>query len=104
MQYCRSLAEAQSAAEEISAALSDSARRKGAEAYLVTNAYLLRLDAHRSCVRDWSGILFETKLKAETEAKARKDIAESPTAWPGRPKKRMTKDKTQLTFVLFFSY
>ena len=51
----------------------------------MTNAYLLRLDAHRSCVRDWSGILFETKLEAETEAKARKDIAESPTAEPERP-------------------
>ena len=32
------------------------------------------------CVRDWSGILLEPKLEAETEAEARKDIAESPTA------------------------
>ena len=40
-----------------------------------------------SCVRDWSGILFET------EAEARKDIAESPTAEPERPEKGLkTKD------------
>ena len=41
---------------------------------------------------------------ASFRSEAVKDTAESPTAWPGRPKKRMTKDKSQLTFVLFFSY
>ncbi|MBO5853473.1 MAG: hypothetical protein J6Q61_01915 [Bacteroidales bacterium] len=30
------------------------------------------------------------KLEAETEAEARKDIAESPTAEPERPKKKKT--------------
>ena len=35
-------------------------------------------------VRDWSGILLET----EAEAEARKDIAESPTAIAGTPRKK----------------
>ena len=35
----------------------------------------------KKSVRDWSGILLET----EAEAKARKDIAESPTAIAGTP-------------------
>ena len=47
-------------------------------------AHSSQLGAYRQCVRDWSGILLET----EAEAKARKDIAESPTAEPERPRKK----------------
>ncbi len=48
--------------------------------FISLNAFA-QLGAHRRCVRDWSGILLET----EAEAKARKDIAESPTAIAGTP-------------------
>ena len=67
LQYCRSLA----------------------EAYLVTNAYLLRLDAHRSCVRDWSGILSQRSAER---------YSGKPDGVAGTPRWRI-KDKSLITKV-----